>query len=279
MMTSRSLVIAFLLAAATTLPAAAQNSGKTPERPLEFDPAKPEPVDGWWTNGTELMRLDANGAYRLWVSQDRFKRPVELGAWRRSNYVFFDLEPYRAKAGTRFRVNLQKEDGVTELRRDGMKDFRKVGSAPHIPADDMLGAWVAASESLLVLENGRYEWQRTAPSQGITQHSGIWNTDGDVLTLAPDSPAIDPISVRCVRDANGQFVLEGRGGRMTHPPTDPAKAEPAPAAPADTPPAKPSSPDTKAPPADATKQAATGATPPPTMCAHGTAQPATTDHG
>jgi hypothetical protein len=138
---------------------------------------------------------------------------------------------------------------------------------------------VAASESLLVLENGRYEWQRTAPSQGITQHSGIWNTDGDVLTLAPDSPAIDPISVRCVRDANGQFVLEGRGGRMTHPPTDPAKAEPAPAAPADTPPAKPSSPDTKAPPADATKQAATGATPPPTMCAHGTAQPATTDHG
>ena len=161
MMTSRSLVIALLLTAATALPAAAQNSGKTPERPLEFDPAKPEPVDGWWTNGTELMRLDTNGAYRLWVSQDRFKRPVELGAWRRSNYVFFDLEPYRAKTGTRYRVNLQKEDGVTELRRDGMKDFRKVGSPPHIPADDMLGAWVAASESLLVLENGRYEWQRT----------------------------------------------------------------------------------------------------------------------
>jgi hypothetical protein len=30
MMTSQSLVIAFLLAAATTLPTAAQNSGKTP---------------------------------------------------------------------------------------------------------------------------------------------------------------------------------------------------------------------------------------------------------
>jgi hypothetical protein len=279
MMTSRILVIAFLAAAATTLPTAAQNSGKTSERPLEFDPAKPEPIDGWWTNGTELMRLDANGAYRLWVSQDRFKRPVELGAWRRSNYVFFDLEPYRAKTGTRFRVNLQKEDGVTELRRDGMKDFRKVGSPPHIPADDMLGAWVTASESLLVLENGRYEWQRTAPSPGITQHSGIWNTDGDVLTLAPDSPAIDPISVRCVRDADGHFVLEGRGGRMTHPPTDPEPAAQTPPATGGAAPTKPPAPEDKAPPADAPKQTASIASRLPNMRVQHAVQHPPMDHG
>ena len=50
-------------------------------------------------------------------------------------------------------------------------------------------------------------------------------------------------------------------------------------APAVTPPAKPSAPDSKAPPADASKQAATGAMPLPNMRAHGTAPHASTDHG
>lgn len=243
-----------LLAAAAALVAvpesAAQNRRNVPDAPLEFDPARPERVDGWWTNGTELMRLDASGAYRLWVSADRFKRPVEIGAWRRTNYVYFDLEPYRAKPGTRFRVDLQKEDGVTELRREGMADFRWVPSPPHVAADDMLGAWVAATERLLVLENGRYEWRRTGPATGITEHAGIWNSDGDLLILAPDTPALENVTLRLAKDASGGFVLEGRGGRMVHPPTAPAPSDPAPAAapgPA-APPAPQGPPATPAPP-------------------------------
>lgn len=143
-----------MLALAVCAPstALAQNAKQVSDIPLDFDPAKPERVDGWWSNGVELMRLDANGAYRVWVSQDRFKRPVEVGAWRRTNYVFFDLEPYRVKTGTRHRVTLQKDDGVTELHREGMTDFRLFASPPHIPADDMLGAWIAATEELLVFE-------------------------------------------------------------------------------------------------------------------------------
>lgn len=212
-----------MLALAVCAPstALAQNAKQVSDIPLDFDPAKPERVDGWWSNGVELMRLDANGAYRVWVSQDRFKRPVEVGAWRRTNYVFFDLEPYRVKTGTRHRVTLQKDDGVTELHREGMTDFRWLAAPPHIPADDMLGAWVAATEELLVFENGRYEWRRTGPATGITEHSGIWNSEGDVLTLAPDTPAVDTISARCVKGADGQFTLETAGGKMTHPPTEP----------------------------------------------------------
>jgi hypothetical protein len=78
-----------LLALAVCAPstALAQNAKQVSDIPLDFDPAKPERVDGWWSNGVELMRLDANGAYRVWVSQDRFKRPVEVGAWRRTNSV------------------------------------------------------------------------------------------------------------------------------------------------------------------------------------------------
>jgi hypothetical protein len=218
----RSLLpLAFLAAALAASAAPAQNSKKTPDAPLDFDPARPERIDGWWTNGKELMCLDGNGAYRLWVSQDRFKRPVEVGAWRRTNYVFFDLEPYRAKPGTRFRVNLQKDGGVTELVRDGMGDFRSVPSPPRVMADEMLGAWVSPQEQLLVLDSGRYEWRRTGPAQGITEHSGNWNSEGDVLTLAPDTTAVELTSLRCVRGADGQWTLESRGGRMTRPPLGP----------------------------------------------------------
>ena len=56
---------------------------------------------------------------------------------------------------------------------------------------------------------------------GITEHSRIWNSEGDVLALAPGTPAVDTISARCVKGADGQFTLETAGGKMTHPPTEP----------------------------------------------------------
>ena len=217
-----------ILAALLLAPGAgAQNSGKTPDRPLDFDPLKWERVEGWWTNGTELLRLDPNGAYRLWVSQDRFKRPIEVGAWRRTNYAFFDLEPYRTKAGTRHRVTMQKDAGVTELHRDGMADFRGVPVPPRIPADEMLGAWVSPTEELLVLENGRYEWRRTTSMPGISEHGGQWITEGDAITLVPETDAVASVTLRSVQDAAGTFTLEGPGGgRMTRPPTAPAAPAP-----------------------------------------------------
>ena len=228
---------AALLAIAAAAPlaacpaAAAQNQKRMPDAPLDFDPARPEPVEGWWTNGSDLLRLERNGAYQLWITQDRFKRPAEVGAWRRKNYVFFDLEPYRAKPGTRRRVNLGKVAGATELQIDGMKSLRAVSEPPHVPADDMLGAWIAPTEQLLVMDNGRYEWRRVGPATGITEHSGAWNSEGDVLTLAPDTTAVNPVSLRCVRRDDGSFALESPGGRMTHPPTVPDPAGSAPTAP------------------------------------------------
>ncbi|MFM8873934.1 MAG: hypothetical protein ACKOJI_11415 [Phycisphaerales bacterium] len=66
---------AALLLLALALPAlAAQNAKQVREAPMDFDPAKPERIEGWWSNGQELMRLDPNGAYRMWLTQDRFKR-------------------------------------------------------------------------------------------------------------------------------------------------------------------------------------------------------------
>jgi hypothetical protein len=222
----RTALTLLLTAAVGLAPSAhAQNSGKFDEVPLEFDPAKPEPVVGWWSNGKELLHLAPNGAYRLWVSQDRFKYPLEVGAWRRENYAFFDLEPYRAKPGTRIRVNMQKDGAVTELARDGMGDFRWSAMPPRVIADEMLGAWISPSEQLLVFENGRYEWQRTGPATGITGHGGAWNTDGDVLIMAPDSPALDSQRLRLVRVEEGVYALETANGRLMHPPEAP-KPEP-----------------------------------------------------
>jgi hypothetical protein len=221
-MRTRPAAALLLLALALALPApAGQNAKQVREAPMDFDPAKPERIEGWWSNGQELMRLDPNGAYRMWLTQDRFKRPVEVGAWRRTNYVFFDLEPYRAKPGTRIRVNLQKDAGLTELVREGMADFRWLPGPPHVIADDMLGAWVSPSEQLLILDSGRYEWRRTVATTGITEHSGVWDSDNDVLVLGPDSPAIDTIRLRLVREKEGPLALESAAGRLMHAPAAP----------------------------------------------------------
>jgi hypothetical protein len=103
-------------------------------------------------------------------------------------------------------------------------------------ADDMLGAWVAPTEQLLVFENGRYEWRRTAPASGITEHSGAWNSEHDVLVLAPDSPAIDNQRLRLVKAPDGEFALETANGRLMHPPEVP---KPVPSAPRHSPAAPP----------------------------------------
>jgi hypothetical protein len=102
-----------------------------------------------------------------------------------------------------------------------MADFRWVPGPPHVIADDMLGAWVSPTEQLLVLDNGRYEWRRTVATMGITEHSGIWDTDNDVLVLGPDSPAIDNIRLRLVREKDGALALESAAGRLMHAPAAP----------------------------------------------------------
>ena len=189
----RASTVALALAAAMTAlapAAAAQNSKKVPDAPLDFDPARPERVDGWWTNGSELLRLEPNGAYRLWPTEDRFMRPAEVGAWRRDNYVFFDLEPYGAKPGTRFRVMMRKQEGRTELQRDGLAAFRQIASPPRVFGDEMLGAWGSPAEELLILDTGRYEWRRVGKAPGISAHSGQWMTDGESLTIAPDIDSV-----------------------------------------------------------------------------------------
>jgi hypothetical protein len=86
----------------------------------------------------------------------------------------------------------------------------------------MLGAWVSPSEQLLILDSGRYEWRRTVATTGITEHSGIWDSDNDVLVLGPDSPAIDTIRLRLVREPQGALALESAAGRLMHAPAAPA---------------------------------------------------------
>ncbi len=226
--------------------AQAQNSGLTAPAPLDFDPARPERVEGWWTNGQELIRLEPNGAYQLWLTQDRFARPVEVGAWRRSNYIFFDLESYRAKPGTRVRMEMVKRDGVTCIAREDMAPFRRAPVPPHVFGDEVLGAWVTDSDQLLILENGRYEYRRLTKASGISQHNGIWRTENQSVYLAPDSGAVAPIRLDAQKSEDGSMVLKGTYGVLR--PVRPETAPPASAPPASTPPA--SAPPTGAPPAN-----------------------------
>lgn len=235
-----AVLAALLCAALCVSPAAAQNSGKPDVPPLEFDPAKPEKVEGWWSNGTELLLLEPNGAYAMWITQDRFARPAEIGAWRRSNYILFDLEPYRAKPGTRVRVQLVKDRGETRIAREGMANFKRLAAPPRVFADEVLGVWTADREQLVLLENGRYEYRRTGVTSGISQHDGIWRTEGTSVFLAPDTGAVDPIRLNSEKQPDGTLLLRGPGGTLKHW----VPEQPAPAAPTAAPDVKPTAPST-----------------------------------
>ncbi|MCA9291440.1 MAG: hypothetical protein KDA25_09950, partial [Phycisphaerales bacterium] len=81
-----------------------------PSQPLAFDPTEPYTMSEWWTNGHQLLRLQADRRYLLYGTTNRYDRPVQIGRWSRQSFACLWFEPYSSLRSERLRVAVSKVD-------------------------------------------------------------------------------------------------------------------------------------------------------------------------
>jgi hypothetical protein len=103
------------------------------QTPLDPDPEFPEDHSGWWSNGTQVLRLDAGGQYVMYGSAARLDPPLHRGGWLQPTHGRITLEPYTDIEVEDFDVEVTSVDGVYELRVPGYEPFRRMDDPPPPP--------------------------------------------------------------------------------------------------------------------------------------------------
>ncbi|MFO0826616.1 MAG: hypothetical protein U0572_00575 [Phycisphaerales bacterium] len=201
--------------------AAPQNPAPPPPGPrltagVNLDPEHPEPVEGWWSNGTQMIELAPGGAYRLFAGQNRYEKPLEVGRWSRQNYAVFWLEPYSSRKEQRTRVSLSKLDDATMIHVRTFAPMTHIDAPPLSEEDFVIGLWVGDGGSLELEPTMRYRFVAPSrPTEGqpvvIASHRGTWRLRDARVELVPDSPSVTPVSFEPIRDADGTPYMRLRG--------------------------------------------------------------------
>lgn len=182
--------------------------------PMPLDPTSPVPVDGWWSNGRQLLHLADDGAYQLWSGTNRFESPHQSGRWSRVNYKALLLEPYSIRVREQTRCELDRDGSEVRLRVPGLDSMVRFDSAPGGVEERLLGLWRGPGGTLSIGADGRYRADAPADAAGapvaLAGHGGRWIVDGATLLLLPDSPSVPPVLLAL--EAQGQDAIRLRAG-------------------------------------------------------------------
>ncbi len=190
--------------------------------PLAFDPTEQYELASWWTNGDQLLNLDASGSYKLYEGTNRFHRPAERGRWWQQSYATLWLEPYEERSRESARIAIRKVRGHLVL------DVRDLGAMSELPApplvmeDRLTGDWSGAVGELGLGGDLRYRFKRhstrpSVPAQ-LGSEDGGWRVEANLLILQPDSARLAPTLMRIIeRDAT--IHLETSDGRLARIPS------------------------------------------------------------
>lgn len=190
--------------------------------PLPLDPTAPVPVEGWWSNGRQLLQLSEDGAYRLWSSVNRFDAPLQTGRWSRPTYAVVEIEPYGTRLPERTRCQLEPSGSEIRLAIPGLDPMVRFESAPPVIEDRLVGVWRGAGGTLRLTHDGRYRAEAPATASNASSggsgshpialagHGGRWLVDESNLLLIPDSPSV-PTVILAV-EALGQENVRLRAG-------------------------------------------------------------------
>ena len=225
-----------LLAALLLLPACEPDRSKTesnptpaahsPSTPLPLDPTTPVEVTGWWSNGTQLLRLRDDASYQLWNTQNRYEAPAQTGRWARQNYQSVSLEPYRTRPQDVIRGELSRNGDEVFLGLPSLRAMVRLEGPPPVFEDRLAGIWLGPGERLQLKPDGRYRVEaRGSGSLGaagtgvggamIAGHEGTWSVGDGVLTLVPDSPALGRERLTVVATGNGGVSLRRGDADLT----------------------------------------------------------------
>ncbi len=207
---------------------------------VNLDPEHPFPIEGWWSNGEQLLEVANDGAYRIFGTQNRYQRPLEVGRWHRQNYGAFWLAPYSMRKEDRSRVPLAIADGTVVATVRTYRPMRHLEAPPACTEDLFIGLWAGPGGSLELAPTMRYRYAAASgPNESqpvvIARHSGTWRVvEGDV-ELLPDSPSVAKVrfEAESVEPGRGFTTLRGIEGTLDR------IAELAPGTPGAPPPAAP----------------------------------------
>ncbi|MHC5114423.1 MAG: hypothetical protein ACYTGP_08360 [Planctomycetota bacterium] len=181
--------------------------------PMSIDPMDPQDLSGWWTDGAEMLRLDADGSYARYATTNRYVPPVERGQWTHDRYFEVHLTPYDARVRERTRIGLAMQRGTLTMRTPDGAELRWLPGPPPMPEDRLVGRWSALAGELDLREDGRYVWTLPELPQAaviIVGHEGRWRLDGDRLLLDPDAPTMPTLTFR--RSGAGDGLRLHSGG-------------------------------------------------------------------
>lgn len=156
---------------------------------LDIDPTEEIDVRGWWSNGRELLLIQADGSYRLWKGVNRFLAPDDVGRWDRQTYRTLWLETYRGQKHSRDRAHLRREGGTLLLTVRDLQPMQPLARPPHTREDSLVGAWSGPPGTLTLREDGTYSFSvatsgpKDRQPARIGSHSGTWLVRDDTVVL------------------------------------------------------------------------------------------------
>ncbi|MBU3728294.1 MAG: hypothetical protein FGM37_03470 [Phycisphaerales bacterium] len=173
-------------------PASAQSDAPAPPPipALDIDPTEKIDVRGWWSNGRELLLIQADGGYKLWKGTNRFLAPDDIGRWDRQTYRTLWLETYRSQKHTRDRAHLRREGGTLLLTMRDLQPMQPLARPPHTREDSLVGAWSGPPGTLTLRDDGTYSFSvaKSGPKDRqparIGSHSGTWLVRDETVVLS-----------------------------------------------------------------------------------------------
>lgn len=196
---------------------------------VSLDPEHPLPILGWWSNGAQMLEVAEDGAYRLYDSTNRYRKPLEVGRWHRQNHAAFWLEPYTMRKEDRSRVPLSilDERPVISVRKYAPMAFIE---EPPLSAEDLfIGLWQGDGGTLELLATMRYHY--VAPKAAgvgqpvvISSHRGEWRLNDGRVELLPDSPSVTALLLEPESDDEQTTKDATKQPTKTSPPHDDAKS-------------------------------------------------------
>ena len=250
---SASASVALAIVALVGPRASAQSEAPAPPPipALDIDPTEQIDIKGWWSNGRELLLIQADGGYKLWKGTNRFLAPDDIGRWDRQTYRTFWLETYRGDAHSRDRAHLRREDGILLLSLRDLQPMKQLARPPHTREDSLAGAWSGPPGTLTLRDDGTYSFSvsKTNPKDRqparLGSHSGTWLVRDETVVLSQGSRS-QPVVATIVTPVSAPAAAgpAGPGQAATAQPASasPPNAQPGGAGSAASPAAAPASP-------------------------------------
>ncbi len=175
--------------------------------PNRLDPERPAPIVGWWVNGEQLLEIAPDGAYRLYETTNRYRKPIENGRWHRQNYIAFWLEPYSMRKEERARVSLSEVDGLVRATLRKFQPMTLQNDPPMCEEDLFIGLWSGVGGTLELQASMRYHFvaprsSGTSQPVMISSHKGAWRLKDGQVELLPDSPSVAALTLEPQRGAS-----------------------------------------------------------------------------